>query len=84
MYLDYYGLTEPPFDITPNPRFLFYRAKHREASFDCIARRGGQEAMAIARSRRSGFHQQEEKAFERFGDVPDEAINAAPGGASRR
>ncbi len=31
MYLKYYGLTEPPFDITPNPRFLFYSAKHREA-----------------------------------------------------
>ena len=31
MYLDYYGLTEPPFDITPNPRFLFYSGKHREA-----------------------------------------------------
>jgi general secretion pathway protein A len=29
--LDYYGLTEPPFDITPNPRFLFYSTKHREA-----------------------------------------------------
>src|SRR3989454_5266696 len=31
VYLDYYGLTEPPFSITPNPRFLFYSAKHREA-----------------------------------------------------
>lgn len=31
MYLDFYGLSEPPFDITPNPRFLFYSAKHREA-----------------------------------------------------
>lgn len=31
MYLEYYGLTEPPFDITPNPRFLFYSGKHREA-----------------------------------------------------
>ena len=31
MYLEYYGLTEPPFDITPNPRFLFFSAKHREA-----------------------------------------------------
>ena len=30
MYLDYYGLTEPPFSITPNPRFLFYSTKHRE------------------------------------------------------
>ena len=31
MYLEYYGLTEPPFDLTPNPRFLFFSAKHREA-----------------------------------------------------
>ena len=31
MYLQYYGLTEPPFNLTPNPRFLFYTAKHREA-----------------------------------------------------
>ena len=31
MYLEYYGLTEPPFTITPNPKFLFYSAKHREA-----------------------------------------------------
>ncbi len=31
MYLEYYGLHEPPFDLTPNPRFLFYSARHREA-----------------------------------------------------
>lgn len=31
MYLEYYGLVEPPFSITPNPRFLFFSAKHREA-----------------------------------------------------
>ena len=31
MYLEYYGLKEPPFTITPNPRFLFYSPKHREA-----------------------------------------------------
>jgi general secretion pathway protein A len=31
VYLDYYGLTEAPFDITPNPRFLFYSPKHKEA-----------------------------------------------------
>ena len=31
MYQVFYGLTEAPFDITPNPRFLFYSAKHREA-----------------------------------------------------
>ena len=31
VYLEYYGLTEPPFTITPNPRFLFFSGKHREA-----------------------------------------------------
>lgn len=31
MYLEYYGLTEAPFAITPNPRFLFFSPKHREA-----------------------------------------------------
>lgn len=31
MYLDYYGLSEAPFDLTPNPKFLFYSAEHREA-----------------------------------------------------
>ena len=29
--MEYYGLTEPPFTITPNPRFLFFSGKHREA-----------------------------------------------------
>jgi general secretion pathway protein A len=31
VYLEYYGLRQPPFDITPNPRFLFHSGKHREA-----------------------------------------------------
>jgi general secretion pathway protein A len=31
VYLEYYGLKEPPFNMTPNPRFLFFSAKHREA-----------------------------------------------------
>ena len=31
MYLEYYGLNEAPFALTPNPRFLFYSDKHREA-----------------------------------------------------
>ncbi len=31
MYNDFYGLTESPFNITPDPRFLYYSAKHREA-----------------------------------------------------
>jgi general secretion pathway protein A len=30
-YLEFYGLKEAPFTITPNPRFLYLSAKHREA-----------------------------------------------------
>jgi general secretion pathway protein A len=44
VYQQYYGLKEPPFDITPNPRFLFYSGKHREAfnhlSYGIKARKG--------------------------------------------
>ncbi|KZZ64741.1 hypothetical protein A3765_06675 [Oleiphilus sp. HI0130] len=31
MYLDYFGLTEPPFSIAPDPRYLFMSERHREA-----------------------------------------------------
>lgn len=31
MYCDYYGFREKPFSITPNPRFVFLSANHREA-----------------------------------------------------
>jgi len=31
MYLQYYGLRELPFELTPNPRFLFLSGRHREA-----------------------------------------------------
>src|SRR5262245_3341645 len=31
MYHGFYGLTELPFELTPNPRFLFLTARHREA-----------------------------------------------------
>lgn len=31
MYLDYYGLKEFPFNITPDPRFLYFAPHHREA-----------------------------------------------------
>ena len=31
VYLEFYGLKLAPFDITPNPRFLFHSSKHREA-----------------------------------------------------
>jgi general secretion pathway protein A len=31
MYLHFYGLRELPFELTPNPRFLYLTAAHREA-----------------------------------------------------
>ena len=31
MYEQYYGLRERPFDLSPNPRFLFLSNRHREA-----------------------------------------------------
>ncbi|MBA3486142.1 MAG: AAA family ATPase [Lysobacter sp.] len=31
MYLVHYGLTEPPFSITPDPRFVFLSERHRDA-----------------------------------------------------
>src|SRR5262249_48496130 len=31
MYQDYYNLRERPFDLTPNPRYLFFTPQHREA-----------------------------------------------------
>ncbi len=31
MYLDFYGLDEPPFNITPDPRYLYFSTGHREA-----------------------------------------------------
>lgn len=31
LYGPFYGLTEPPFDLTPNPRFLFLSHRQREA-----------------------------------------------------
>jgi len=31
MYAGYFGLTEPPFSITPDPRYLYMSEAHREA-----------------------------------------------------
>lgn len=31
MYDEFYGFQEPPFNITPDPRFLFFSDRHREA-----------------------------------------------------
>jgi general secretion pathway protein A len=31
LFLDYYGLREQPFGVTPDPRFLYFGSSHREA-----------------------------------------------------
>jgi len=31
VYLDYFGLSEPPFSIAPNPRYLYMSQQHQEA-----------------------------------------------------
>ncbi len=31
MYLDFYGLKEHPFYVTPDPRFIYWTAQHRDA-----------------------------------------------------
>jgi general secretion pathway protein A len=31
MYERFYGFREAPFELTSNPRFLFFTAQHREA-----------------------------------------------------
>jgi general secretion pathway protein A len=31
MYLSFYGLSEAPFELTANPKYLFFTAQHREA-----------------------------------------------------
>lgn len=31
MYTDYFGFSEPPFSITPDPRYLYMSRRHREA-----------------------------------------------------
>ena len=42
MYEKFFGIDEPPFRLTPDPRYLYLSAKHREA------RRAGQaEAVLV-------------------------------------
>ena len=31
MFLNFYGLREQPFGVTPDPRYLYLGASHREA-----------------------------------------------------
>src|ERR1043165_7497617 len=44
MYQNFYGLRELPFELTPNPQYLFLTARHREVlcnlQYGITARRG--------------------------------------------
>jgi len=42
MYEKFYGLKEKPFEITPDPRFLYMSQQHREASGVHAAQRRGE------------------------------------------
>ena len=36
MYIEYFGLREAPFNVTPDPRFIFFSRKHQDA-FSCLS-----------------------------------------------
>src|SRR5580704_12279085 len=50
MVLEYYNLREQPFGVTPDPRFLYLSASHREAlatlSYGIRSRRGFMSLIA--------------------------------------
>jgi type II secretory pathway predicted ATPase ExeA/phage tail protein X len=51
MFLEFYGLTEQPFGVTPDPRFLFFSDGHREAlaaMYYAIEERRGFSALVAA------------------------------------
>ena len=47
MYERYYGLRERPFDLSPNPRFLFLSNKHREALAHLRYGLGGRPGLTV-------------------------------------
>jgi type II secretory pathway predicted ATPase ExeA len=47
MYERYYGLQERPFELSPNPRFLFLSNKHREALTHLQYGLGGRSGLTV-------------------------------------
>ena len=49
MYFSFYGLSEAPFNLTPDSRFFFLSSRHREAFAALLAklRDGGTEGVAF-------------------------------------
>lgn len=47
MYLDYFGLTELPFSIAPDPRYLYMSERHKEALAHLLFGVGGQGGFVV-------------------------------------
>jgi general secretion pathway protein A len=47
MYLSYFGLSEPPFSIAPNPRYLYMSARHKEALAHLLYSLGGSGGIVL-------------------------------------
>lgn len=47
MYNEYFGLTDPPFSIAPNPQFLYMSERHREALAHLLYGIGGEGGFIV-------------------------------------
>ncbi len=47
MYEQFYGLTDKPFSLTPNPRFVFYSQQYREAEGQLLYGIGNREGFMV-------------------------------------
>ena len=48
MYEEYYGFTEKPFSLTPDPRYLFKSASHEAGlGHAAVPRRRGGDSQAV-------------------------------------
>jgi general secretion pathway protein A len=47
MYQQFYGLRELPFELTPNPKFLFFSPRHREALSNLIYGLSSAKALTL-------------------------------------
>ena len=59
MYAEYFGLREPPFNITPDPRFLYLNDCYQEALADEVAAAAGlvmEKDSAVAAALVRGVH----------------------------
>jgi general secretion pathway protein A len=82
MYLDYYCLDHMPFDITPDPRFLWLGPKHKEAYASlCYAMTGRPECVVMTGEPGTGKNtlvnaiMAKFESDMQFGKITDPALN---------